>query len=53
MTKDSHENSLEIIKYSDDLIFKFLTTFHYKRLLKNATILMVSDHEKALLYLII
>ena len=44
VNNDGHEGTLEIIKYDDDIIFKFLNNLFNKNLLKETTILLLSDH---------
>ena len=44
VNNDGHEGTLELIKYNDDVIFKFLDTLYKDNLLDNTTILLLSDH---------
>ena len=48
VTNDGHESSLEALKYSDDIFYNYLTSLYDKNLLKDTTILMVSDHGTTL-----
>ena len=48
VTNDGHESSLEALKYSDDMIYNYLMTLYNQNLLKDTTILMVSDHGTTL-----
>ena len=48
VTNDGHESSLEALKYSDDIFYNYLTTLYNQNLLKDTTILMVSDHGTTL-----
>ena len=41
---DAHEGTLELIKYSDDVIYNFLNSLYNDNLLKDTTILLMSDH---------
>ena len=44
VNNDGHEGTLEVIKYDDDIIFNFLNQLYNKNLLKETTILLLSDH---------
>lgn len=44
INNDGHEGTLEIIKYDDEIIFNFLNTLFQNNLLKETTILLLSDH---------
>ena len=48
VTNDGHESSLEALKYTDDIIYNYLTSLYDQNLLKDTTILMISDHGTAL-----
>ena len=48
VTNDGHESTLEALKYSDDIIYNYLTSLYNDNLLKDTTILMVSDHGTGL-----
>ena len=41
---DAHEGTLELIKYTDDLLFNFLNSLYNDNLLINTTIFLMSDH---------
>ena len=41
---DGHEGTLEIIKYTDDVIFNFLKSLYHDNLLKSTSIFLLSDH---------
>ena len=44
VNNDGHEGTLEVIKYDDETIFNFLNSLFKENLLKETTILLVSDH---------
>ena len=44
VTNDGHESTLEVLKYTDDIIYNYLTSLYEQNLLKDTTVLMVSDH---------
>ena len=44
MTNDGHEGTLEVIKYSDDIIYNFLNSLYNDNLLKDTTVFLISDH---------
>ena len=44
INNDGHEGTLEVIKYDDDIIFNFLNSLYNKNLLKDTTIILLSDH---------
>ena len=44
MSNDGHEGTLEVLKYSDNVIFNFLNNLFNKNLLKDSSIILVSDH---------
>lgn len=44
INNDGHEGTFEIIKYDDDVIYNFLNTLFENNLLKETTILLLSDH---------
>ena len=48
VTNDGHESSLEVLKYSDNMIYNYLTTLYDQNLLKDTTILLISDHGTTL-----
>ena len=48
MSNDPHENTLEPVKYMDDMISDFLWKLFNDNLLINTTILFISDHGAAL-----
>ena len=48
VTNDGHESSLEVLKYSDDMIYNYLTSLYDQNLLKDTTILLISDHGTTL-----
>ena len=48
VTNDGHESSLEVLKYSDDMIYNYLTSLYNQNLLKDTTILLLSDHGTTL-----
>ena len=41
---DGHEGTLEVIKYTDDIIYNFLNSLYNDNLLKDTTIFLFSDH---------
>jgi hypothetical protein len=47
-TNDGHEGTLEILKYIDSTLFKFLNDLYNKNLLKDSTIFLLSDHGTAM-----
>ena len=48
VTNDAHESTLEALKYTDDIIYNYLTSLYDQNLLKDTTILMISDHGTTL-----
>ena len=42
--EDGHEGTLEVLKYSDNIIYKFLNNLYHENLLTSASIFIVSDH---------
>jgi len=44
VNNDGHEGTLEVLKYSDKYIFEFLNNLFEENLLKDSTILILSDH---------
>ena len=48
VTNDGHESTLEVLKYTDDIVYNYLTSLYDQNLLKDTTILMVSDHGTAI-----
>ena len=45
---DAHEGTLEAIKYTDDVIYNFLISLYDDNLLKDSSIILLSDHGSAL-----
>ena len=41
---DAHEGTLEVAKYSDDVIYNFLNSLYNDNLLKDTTVFLLSDH---------
>ena len=44
VNNDGHEGTLEIIKYDDEIIFNFLNSLFNDNMLKETTVLLLSDH---------
>ena len=44
ITNDGHENTLEALKYNDDMIFNYLNSLFNDNLLKDSSIFLLSDH---------
>ena len=44
VVNDAHEGTLELIKYSDDVIYNCLNSLYNDNLLKDTTIFLMSDH---------
>ena len=44
VSNDGHEGTLELIKYTDEVIYNFLVSLYNDNLLKDTTIFLVSDH---------
>ena len=44
VSNDGHEGTLEVLKYADNVIFNFLNNLFNKNLLKESSIILVSDH---------
>ena len=44
VNNDGHESTTQVIKYDDDIIFNFLNNLYGENLLKETTILLLSDH---------
>ena len=44
ITNDGHEGTLETLKYADDTIYNFLNNLFNDNLLKDTTVLLLSDH---------
>ena len=44
VNNNGHESSNEVIKYDDDIIFNFLNNLYEQNLLRETTILLLSDH---------
>ena len=41
---DGHEGTLELIKYTDDVIYNFLNSLYNDNLLKDTSVFLESDH---------
>ena len=41
---DGHEATLEVVKYTDEIIYNFLNSLYNDNLLKDTTIFLMSDH---------
>ena len=41
---DGHEGTLEVVKYTDDIIYNFLNSLYNDNLLKDTSIILLSDH---------
>jgi len=48
ISNDGHEGTLEVVKYSDGIIFKFLNNLFNDNLLKDSIIFLISDHGVAI-----
>ena len=44
LSNDGHEPTLEVVKYTDDIIYNFLNSLYNDNLLKDTTIFLMSDH---------
>ena len=44
VNNDGHEGTLEILKYDDEIIYNFLNILFKENMLKETTILLLSDH---------
>ena len=44
VNNDGHEGTLEVLKYSDEYIYKFLNNLFNENLLKDSTVIIISDH---------
>jgi len=44
VNNDGHEGTLEVLKYSDEHIYKFLNNLFEENLLKDSTLILISDH---------
>ena len=44
VNNDGHEGTLEILKYDDDIVFNFLNKLYNFNMLKETTIMLLSDH---------
>ena len=44
ISNDGHEGTLELVKYTDDIIYNFLMSLYNDNLLKDTTIFLLSDH---------
>ena len=44
ISNDGHEGSLELVKYTDDIIYNFLISLYDDNLFKDTTIFLLSDH---------
>ena len=45
---DGHEGTLEVLKYTDDILYNFLNNLFNDNLLKDSTIFLLSDHGCAM-----
>ena len=43
-SNDGHEGTLEVIKYDDEYLYNFLNDLFNKNLLKDSTVMIMSDH---------
>jgi len=48
VNNDGHEGTLEVLKYSDDIIYNFLINLFNDNLLKDSSIFLLSDHGVAM-----
>ena len=44
VSNDGHEGTLEVLKYADNITFNFLNNLFNENLLKDSSIILVSDH---------
>ena len=44
LSNDGHEGTLEVLKYADNIIFNFLNNLFIDNLLKDSSIILMSDH---------
>ena len=44
VVNDAHEGTLEVVKYTDDIIYNFLNSLYNDNLLKGTSIFLLSDH---------
>jgi len=44
VSNEGHEGTLEVLKYADDIIFNFLNNLFMNNLLKDSSIILLSDH---------
>ena len=44
VTNDGHEGTLELVKYTDDIMYNLLNSLYNDNLLKDTTIFLASDH---------
>ena len=44
ISNDGHEGTLEVLKYTDDIVFNFLNELYNDNLLKDTTVFLLSDH---------
>ena len=44
VSNDGHEGTLEVIKYADDTVYNFLNSLYKENLLRETTIILLSDH---------
>jgi len=44
VNNDGHEGTLEVIKYDDNYVYKFLNDLFNENLLKDSTVMILSDH---------
>ena len=47
ITNDGHEGTLEVLKYIDNILFKYLNKLFNDNLFKNSAIFLLSDHGTA------
>ena len=45
---DGHEGTLEVLKYTDEIVYNFLNSLYNDNLLKDSTIFLLSDHGCAM-----
>ena len=48
VSNDGHEGTLEILKYVDNILYKFLTQLFKDNLLKDTTVFLLSDHGSSM-----
>ena len=47
-SNDGHEGTLEVVKYTDEVIYKYLINLFNENLLKDTSIIFLSDHGDAM-----